>query len=160
MSASVCALLLALTVTACGDDGVELPMASDTEGVATYLNDAIGCTDTDYWSNAEMSLIRSEVSDSLDGGGECELGDDSGDIEFLHVTDMTQFQRDVARSGEDEDPLMVGMDFALDVDRDYIQKFLDEGLLLLDCEPGMQTPQQYQRVEAEAGCVLTDYVRD
>lgn len=159
MSASACALLLALTLTACGGDEVELPMATNTEGVGRYLNENIGCTDTDYWSTAEMAAVRSEVSDVLDGGGECELGDNS-DIEFLHVTDMNRFQRDVASIDETaDDPLMIGMDFALDVDSDYIQTFLDKGLMILDCDPGMQTPQQFRRIEAEAGCVLTDYVR-
>lgn len=160
LAASGCALLFALTLTACGDDEVELPMASNTEGVASYVEKNIGgCTDTDYFSSGEMQLIKSEVSAALDGGGECELGDD-GDIEFLHVSDMVQFQKDVALIDENEDdPLMVGMDFALDVDSDYIQTFLDKGLMLLDCNPGMQTPEGFTRVEAEGGCVLTNYVR-
>ncbi|MDX2936814.1 hypothetical protein [Streptomyces ipomoeae] len=159
LTASACALLLALTLTACGDDEVELPMASNTEGVAGYLDKNIGCTDTDYWSGAELAMIKSEISDSLDGGGECELGDDS-DIDFLHVSNMTEFQKDVALLDENADePLMVGMDFALDVDDDHIQMFLDKGLMLLDCDPGMQTPEGYARVEAEGGCVLTNYVR-
>ncbi|UUU23858.1 hypothetical protein [Streptomyces sp. DSM 40750] len=160
-SASACALLLALTLTACGDDGESLPAAANTEGVAAYLNENLSCVDPDYFDDDEMSVIQAQVSGAVDGGGECDLDEDS-DIDFLHITNMKQFQKDVAASGESgESPLLVGMNFALDVDRESaVRSLLDNGLMLLDCEPGMQTPQQYKRVEAEAGCVLTNYVRE
>ncbi|BBC35203.1 hypothetical protein SGFS_064970 [Streptomyces graminofaciens] len=159
--ASAAALLLALTLTGCGDDEVELPMLRTSEGVADYLNKQVGCTDPDYVESDELPLIKSEVSNAVDGGGECDIDEDS-DIFFVHVTDMTKFQQDVAANEENEDDvLMIGMDFALDVDRgSAVQTLLDQGLLFLDCNPGMQTPQQYQRIEAEDDCVLTDYERE
>ncbi|MCL6736184.1 hypothetical protein [Streptomyces neyagawaensis] len=161
MSASACALLLALTVTACGDDGVELPMAGDTEAVATYVDKNVGCQDTDFYTSSDLAEIRAEFSDAIDGGGDCDVDDDT-DIDFLHVTDMTEFQKDLAASDEsDDNGLMIGMNFVLDVDRDeHARTLLDAGLLYIDCEPGLEIPDTYTRVEAEAGCVLTNYERE
>lgn len=157
-AASACALLLALTLTACGDDEESLPVAKDLEAVSTFVNKHAGCQDTDYYSSADMSQIRSELGTAVDGGGECDV-DESTDITFLHVTNMGQFQKDVVASGETDDTgFMVGMNFFLDVDRDELaQTFLDAGLLYLACEPNLEIPPTYTRIEADAGCVLTNY---
>jgi hypothetical protein len=47
--------------------------------------------------------------------------------------------------------------FTLDVDRDKdVKKLIDAGLLILDCGPGMQTPDGYHREDVAGNCIATD----
>ncbi|MGQ4388574.1 hypothetical protein [Streptomyces sp. SAS_270] len=158
LAASACALLLALTATACGsDDGP--PQAGDQQGVADFLKDKVGCEDIDFLGADDLSEIRGEGINGLDGGGECDQ--ESGDIDFLHVTDMKVFAQSMASQDGDGNSLLIGKDFALDVDRDQdVDKLIDAGLYILDCDPGMQTPDGYHREDVAAGCVATDYRKD
>jgi len=158
LTATACALLLALTATGCGsDDGP--PQAGDQQGVADFLRDQVGCQDIDYYAADDLAEIQGEGINGLDGGGQCEQ--ESGDIDFLHVTDMKVFAQSVAAQDDDGEPLLIGQDFALDVDRDKdVEKLLDAGLFLLDCDPGMQTPDGYHREDVAGGCIATDYRKD
>lgn len=162
LTASACALLLALTVTACGDDEGELmPMAKDSEAIALFLEKNVGCQDTDYYVGDDLLEFRAQVSYAIDGAGDCDVSDDI-DIDFMHVTNMSGFQKDLADSGSADDTgLMVGMNFVVDADNDENAKaLLDAGLLYIACEPGVNIPDTYRQVEADAGCVLTDYARE
>ncbi|MGW0710970.1 hypothetical protein ACWD4G_34295 [Streptomyces sp. NPDC002643] len=157
-SLSACALLLGLTLTACGDDELSLPMAQDVDGVAQFLDKNLGCADIDYYGQQEVLLYRAEVSYAIESGGECDV-DESTDIEFLTFTEMNGFQKDLASSDENDDTgLMVGMDFVVDADDDdHARALLDAGLLYVVCDPGVVIPETYKQYEGEAGCVMTDY---
>ncbi|MDX2528514.1 hypothetical protein ACSCB1_39760 [Streptomyces europaeiscabiei] len=161
LTASACALLLALTVSACGDDGEMLPVAKDREAVALFLDKHVGCQDTDYYVGDELLEFRAQVSYAVDSAGDCDVNDDT-DIDFLHFSSLGDFQKDVANSEiADDTGLMVGMTFAVDADDEENAKaLLDAGLLYLVCEPGVDIPNTYRQDEGEAGCVLTDYARE
>lgn len=156
LAASACVLLLALTATACGDDGP--PEAGDQKGVADFLQQNVGCQDVDYYSADDLSEIQEQIN-GLDGGGVCDQ--ENGDIDFLHVTDMEGFAQSVAAQDGGDNSLMIGQDFAVDAGRDErVDKLLKAGLFLLDCDPGMQTPDGYHREDVGGGCVATDYRKD
>ncbi|WP_371578459.1 hypothetical protein [Streptomyces sp. NBC_01314] len=162
LTASGCALLLALSVSGCGDgEGEMLPVAKDREAVALFLEKHVGCQDTDYYVGEELLEFRAQVSYAVDSAGECDVSDDI-DIDFLHFTSLGDFQKDVANSEiADDTGLMVGTTFAVDADNEENAKaLLDAGLLYLVCEPGVDIPSTYRQDEGEAGCVLTDYARE
>ncbi|MGW0841180.1 hypothetical protein ACWD26_13595 [Streptomyces sp. NPDC002787] len=160
LTSSACALLLALTVSACGGDGEMLPVAKDAEAVALFLDKNVGCQDTDYYVGDDLLEFRAEVSYAVDSAGECEV-DDETDMDFVHFPMLGDFQKDVVNSEiVDDTGLMVGMTFAVDADDDKSAKaLLDAGLLYLVCDPGVDIPSTYRQDEGEAGCVLTDYAR-
>ena len=160
LTASACALLLALTVSACGDGGGMLPVAKDAEAVALFLDENVGCQDTDYYVGEDLLEFRGAVSYAVDSAGNCDV-DEETDIDFLHFSSLGNFQKDVVNSEiVDDTGLMVGTTFAVDADDEESAKaLLDAGLLYLVCEPGVDIPSTYRQDEGEAGCVLTDYAR-
>ncbi|MFF9775097.1 hypothetical protein ACF1HJ_15750 [Streptomyces sp. NPDC013978] len=161
LAASACALLLTLSVSACGEDGEMLPVAKDATAVAGFLDEHVGCEDTDYYVGDDLQEFRAEVSYAVDSAGECDVSETT-DMDFVHFGSMGAFQKDVVNSDIVNDAgLMVGMNFAVDADDDETAKtLLDAGLLYLICDPGVEIPGTYRQDEGEAGCVLTDYARE
>lgn len=161
LTSSACALLLALTVSACGDDGGMLPVAKDAKAVALFLDEHVGCQDTDYYVGDDLQEFRAEISYAVDSAGECDVSENT-DMDFVHFSRLGDFQKDVVNSEiVDDTGLMVGMTFAVDADDDKAaEALLDAGLLYLVCDPGVDIPSTYRQDEGEAGCVLTDYARE